>query len=68
LPPSSATPAPPSFPPNAYLKAKVVNETDFPFLPGATKVFLDGDFVANSGMDLVAPAEEFWTFLASTKA
>jgi len=47
----------------AYLKAKVVNETDFPFLPGATKVFLDGDFVANSGMDLVAPAEEFWTFL-----
>ncbi len=47
----------------AYLKAKVVNETDFPFLPGVTKVFLDGSFIANSRMGSVAPAEEFWTFL-----
>jgi uncharacterized protein (TIGR02231 family) len=47
----------------AYLKAKVVNETDFPFLPGVTKVFLDGNFIANSSMGLVAPAQEFWTFL-----
>ncbi len=47
----------------AYLKAKVVNGTDFPFLPGATKVFLDGNFIANSSLGLVAPAEEFWTFL-----
>ena len=48
---------------HAYLKAKVVNDTDFPFLPGATKVFLDGSFIANSSIDLVAPAEEFWTYL-----
>jgi uncharacterized protein (TIGR02231 family) len=47
----------------AYLKAKVTNETDFPFLPGTTKIFLDGNFIANSSMGNVAPAEEFWTFL-----
>jgi uncharacterized protein (TIGR02231 family) len=47
----------------AYLKAKATNGTDFPFLPGEAKVFLDGGFVANSRMGLVAPAEEFWTFL-----
>lgn len=47
----------------AYLKAKASNGTDFPFLPGEAKVFLDGGFVAASGMGLVAPAEEFWTFL-----
>lgn len=53
----------PKLSPHAYLKAKVVNESDFPFLPGATKVFLDGSFIANSSMGGVAPSEEFWTFL-----
>jgi uncharacterized protein (TIGR02231 family) len=47
----------------AYLKAKVKNETEYPFLPGESNVFLDNNFVANSYMDLAAPGEEFWTFL-----
>jgi len=47
----------------AYLKAKVSNDSDYPFLPGKTNVFLDGNFVANSYLKAVAPTEEFWTFL-----
>ncbi|MDA3813626.1 MAG: mucoidy inhibitor MuiA family protein [Candidatus Cloacimonetes bacterium] len=46
-----------------YLKAKVKNESDYPFLPGDTNVFLDNNFVANSYLKAVAPTEEFWTFL-----
>ncbi len=48
---------------HAYLKAKVKNTTDYPFLPGRTNIFLDNSFVAASKMELVAPSEEFWTFL-----
>ena len=47
----------------AYLKAKVKNGSDYPFLPGDTNVFLDNNFVANSYLKAVAPTEEFWTFL-----
>ena len=47
----------------AYLKAKVKNGSDYPFLPGDTNVFLDNNFVANSYIKAVAPTEEFWTFL-----
>ena len=47
----------------AYLKAKVKNESDYPFLPGDTNIFLDNNFVANSYLKTVAPTEEFWTFL-----
>ncbi len=47
----------------AYLKAKVKNDSDYPFLPGDTNVFLDNNFVANSHLKAVAPTEEFWTFL-----
>lgn len=53
----------PKLSPYAYLKAKVVNDTDFPFLPGETNVFLDNNFVANGKLDLVVPTEEFWTSL-----
>ena len=53
----------PKLSPYAYLKAKVKNNSDFPYLPGETHIYLDGSFVANSSMDLVAPAQEFWTFL-----
>ncbi|MBD3421396.1 MAG: mucoidy inhibitor MuiA family protein [Chitinivibrionales bacterium] len=48
---------------HAYLKAKATNSTEYPFLAGPTNVFLDNAFVANSKMELVAPTEEFWTFL-----
>ena len=47
----------------AYLKAKVTNTTDFPFLAGESNIFLDGSFVATSYLKLVAPSEEFTTSL-----
>ncbi|MDP8203590.1 MAG: mucoidy inhibitor MuiA family protein [Candidatus Tenebribacter mawsonii] len=47
----------------AYLKAKVKNVSEYPFLPGDTNIFLDNNFVANSYLKAVAPTEEFWTFL-----
>jgi uncharacterized protein (TIGR02231 family) len=47
----------------SYLKARVKNETEYPFLPGESNVFLDNNFVATSYMELAAPGEEFWTFL-----
>ena len=53
----------PKLSPYAFLKAKVTNGTDYPFLAGETNVFLDNNFVSKSYMDMVAPTEEFWTFL-----
>lgn len=53
----------PKLSPYAYLKAKTRNETEYPFLPGASNVFLDGNFVARASLALVAPGEEYWTFL-----
>lgn len=47
----------------AYLKAKVLNSTEYPFLSGESNIFLDGSFVAKSKLNLVAPGEEFWIFL-----
>jgi uncharacterized protein (TIGR02231 family) len=52
----------------AYLKAKVINETDFPLLKGAASVFLDNTFVANSFLEQVAPGQEFWTSLGVDEA
>ncbi|MBN2894240.1 MAG: mucoidy inhibitor MuiA family protein [Bacteroidales bacterium] len=43
----------------AYLKAKIKNTTEYPFLPGESNIFLDGSFVANSSLKLIAPTEEF---------
>jgi uncharacterized protein (TIGR02231 family) len=48
---------------HAYLKAKATNTTSYPLLPGETNIYLDNAFVASGTMDLVAPTEEFWTFL-----
>jgi len=47
----------------SYLKAKVKNETEYPFLAGESNVFMDNNFVATAYMELAAPGEEFWTFL-----
>lgn len=47
----------------AYLKAKVTNQTEFPFLAGEANVFLDNNFVATTRLQTVAPTEEFWTYL-----
>ncbi|WP_299452660.1 mucoidy inhibitor MuiA family protein [uncultured Microscilla sp.] len=53
----------PKLSPYAYLKAKVRNETAYPFLAGSANVFLDNNFVSTTHMEAVAPTEEFWTFL-----
>ncbi len=53
----------PKLSPYAYLKSMVKNDTDFPLLPGETNVFLDNNFVASAYQELIAPSEEFWTFL-----
>ncbi len=43
----------------AFLTAKVVNSSAFPLLAGAMNVFLDGTFVATSGLRTVMPGEKF---------
>ena len=53
----------PKLTPFAYLKAKAINQTEYPMLQGSTNIFLDNNFVANARLQNVAPGEEFWTFL-----
>ncbi len=48
---------------HVYLKANVVNKSDYPFLPGPTSVYLDGAFVSKADMELVPAGQEFWTYL-----
>jgi uncharacterized protein (TIGR02231 family) len=43
----------------AFLTSKVVNSSDFPLLAGAMNVFLDGTFVATSGLRTVQAGEKF---------
>jgi uncharacterized protein (TIGR02231 family) len=43
----------------AFLTSKVTNTSEFPLLAGAMNVFLDGTFVATSGIRTVMPAEKF---------
>jgi uncharacterized protein (TIGR02231 family) len=43
----------------AYLTAKVVNTSEFPLLAGPMNVFLDGTFVATSGLRTVMAGEKF---------
>jgi uncharacterized protein (TIGR02231 family) len=45
--------------PYAYLKAKIMNHTDYPLLPGDANVFLDGNFVTVSRIPHVSPSQEF---------
>jgi len=55
----------PKLSPHTYLKAKAVNTTELPYLPGPSAVFVDGSFVANADMDLVPAGQEFWTYLGA---
>lgn len=48
---------------HAYLKAQIINSTDYPFLSGMANVFLDSNFVAHTRLEEVAPREKFWTYL-----
>jgi uncharacterized protein (TIGR02231 family) len=43
----------------AFLTSKVENSSEFPLLAGAMNVFLDGTFVATSGIRTVMPGEKF---------
>jgi uncharacterized protein (TIGR02231 family) len=43
----------------AFLTSKVANSSDFPLLAGAMNVFLDGTFVATSGLRTVMSGEKF---------
>ncbi|MDI1320715.1 MAG: mucoidy inhibitor MuiA family protein [bacterium] len=43
----------------AYLTAKVYNNSEFPLLAGTMNVFLDGTFVATSGLRTVMAGEKF---------
>lgn len=53
----------PKLSPYVYLKTKVVNTSDYLFLPGPGNIYLDGAFVGKAPMDLVPPGKEFWTWL-----
>eukprot|EP00996_Jenningsia_fusiforme_P006917 NODE_882_length_1847_cov_32.739155_g783_i0.p1 GENE.NODE_882_length_1847_cov_32.739155_g783_i0~~NODE_882_length_1847_cov_32.739155_g783_i0.p1 ORF type:complete len:561 (+),score=145.77 NODE_882_length_1847_cov_32.739155_g783_i0:69-1685(+) len=47
----------------AYLKARLVNTTDFPLLAGEASVFLDNNFVTTTQLPLVSPGDDQWVFL-----
>ncbi len=44
---------------HTFLKAKLTNRTDTPFLAGKTNVFVGGNFVGSGWLDAVAPTEKF---------
>ena len=58
----------PKLSPHVYLKAKAINKTELPYLPGPSAIFVDGAFVANADMDLVPAGQEFWTYLGADAA
>jgi uncharacterized protein (TIGR02231 family) len=55
----------PKLAPYAYLKAKASNSSEYVLLPGTSNIFFDNHFVAQARLDLVSPAQEFWTYLGT---
>ncbi len=47
----------------AYLKAQIINNTNYPLLPGKSSVFLNNNFISNSELSFAAVNQKFWTFL-----
>ncbi len=47
----------------AYLGSRVTNAKDLQLLGGRVNIFLEGDFVGSSGIDNIAPGEEFDLYL-----
>jgi uncharacterized protein (TIGR02231 family) len=43
----------------AYRRAKVINQSEYLFLPGEANLFVEGDFVGSLNLKRVAPNEEF---------
>jgi hypothetical protein len=55
----------PKLSPDAYLKGKAKNSTEFPLLAGPMNVFYDNSFVATSAITTTFPQEEFDAFLGA---
>lgn len=55
--------ATPKLSPFAYLSARVTNSPNLQLLAGRVNIFLEGDYIGQSGIDAVAPSEEFVLFL-----
>ncbi len=53
----------PRLSPFAYLNSRVMNSADLQLLRGRVNVFMEGDFVGSSGIENIAPAEEFDLYL-----
>ncbi len=49
----------PKLSPYAYFRALATNDSDFPFLPGLSHVYVDGSYVADASMGSVPPGDEF---------
>jgi len=48
---------------DVYFRARLKNSTDFPILAGPMSVYLDNNFVSNSQLKAVLPAESFDAYL-----
>ena len=44
---------------HAFLRAKVTNDSHYPFLAGPANVFLDQSYVTETTLSSVSPSEEF---------
>lgn len=55
----------PKLSPHVFLKARLQNGSDFPYMPGEMNLFLGNDFVGTSALELVSPGEEFEVFLSA---
>jgi uncharacterized protein (TIGR02231 family) len=49
----------PRLKPHAYLRAKVTNTTEYPFMAGDINVFFGNNFVGSSAIGTVIPSEKF---------
>lgn len=55
----------PKLVPAVFLKAKAINSSEWALLPGTAQVFLDGNFVSSTQLELIPVGSEFWTFLGT---
>ena len=44
---------------HAFLRAKVINDSKYPFLAGPANVFLDQSYVTETTLSSTSPKEEF---------
>ncbi len=49
----------PRLKPHAYLRAKVTNSTEYPFMAGDINIFFGNNFVGGSAINTVIPSEKF---------